>query len=62
MSAQGAKPKPCPDERLQPYYSVKNLMAIEDRPPDELLFSPDLLDMLRTKLTAWLPVNEFLEI
>ncbi|MBQ3356300.1 MAG: DUF2461 domain-containing protein [Oscillospiraceae bacterium] len=57
-----AKPKPCPDERLLPYFTMKNLMAIEDRPPDDILFSADLVDMLRNALTAWLPVLEFLEV
>lgn len=57
-----AKPKPCPDERLVPYYSMKNFMAIRDCPPDDLLFSPALVDELRKALTAWLPVNEFFEI
>lgn len=57
-----ARPKPCPDERLLPYFTMKNFMAIADFPPDDLLFSPALADMLRTSLTAWLPVLEFLEI
>lgn len=56
-----AKPKPCPDERLLPYFSMKNFLAIADLPPDDLLFSPDLAEMLRTSLTAWLPVLEFLD-
>ena len=56
-----ARPKPCPDDRVLPYFSMKNFMAIADLPPDDLLFSPQLADMLRTSLTAWLPVLEFLD-
>lgn len=54
-----ARPKPCPDERLLPYFRLKNMMAIEDRPADELLFSPELAQHLRDALLAWLPLYRF---
>lgn len=54
-----ARPKPCADERLAPYFRLKNMVAIEERPADDLLFSPDLAEHLRQTLSAWLPLYEF---
>lgn len=54
-----ARPKPCPDPRLEPYYSLKNLFAISDHPVDDALFSPDLGRQVRDTLLALLPLNEF---
>ena len=53
------RPKPCKDERLTPYFSLKNLSAIRDCPPDDLLYSPALAGEVRRVLTAWLPMEEF---
>ena len=53
------RPKPCKDERLTPYFSLKNLAAICDCPPDDLLYSPALAGEVRRVLTAWLPMEEF---
>ena len=53
------RPKPCKDERLTPYFSLKNLAAICDCPPDNLLYSPALAGQVRRVLTAWLPMEEF---
>lgn len=56
-----ARPKPCQDERLAPYFALKNFMAIRDCPPDDLLYSRDLVREVRRVLTAWLPVSEFMQ-
>lgn len=55
-----ARPKPCPDARLERFFALKNLLAIRDCPPDELLFSDALVDEVQKTLTAWLPLCEFL--
>lgn len=57
-----AKPKPCADERLSAYFRLKNFSAIKDSPPNELLYSPALLDEVRRVLTAWLPMEEFCRV
>lgn len=54
-----ARPKDCPDARLEPYFSLKNLHAFVDRPVDDLLFSPELGKTVRETLLALLPLNEF---
>lgn len=54
-----ARPKPCEDERLLPYFKLKNLCALRDCPPDDLLFSRDLLEEVRRVFTAWLPLEDF---
>ena len=56
------RPKPCGDERLKKYFGLKNFLALRDAPPDELLFTPALVDELRKVLLAWLPVSEFMQI
>lgn len=53
------RPKPCADERLQSYVSLKNFAALRDCPPDDLLFSPALADEVTRVLTAWQPLEEF---
>ena len=53
------RPKPCPDERLAPYFGLKNFIAIRDCPPDERLYSPGLADEVRRVLLAWRPVCRF---
>lgn len=57
-----ARPKPCKDERLAPYFGLKNFLAIRDCPPDALLFSPALAEEVRKTLLAWLPVYQFFQI
>ena len=57
-----ARPKPCKDERLLPYFGRKNLMAIRECPADELLFSSALAGEVTRTLRAWLPVYEFCKI
>ena len=54
-----ARPKPCKDPRLLPYFSLKNMFALADCPPDELLYSPELAQAVRTALMAWKPVYDF---
>ncbi len=52
-------PSVCPDERLQPYYALRNLYALREAPPDELLFSTALADELVRVFRLWLPVLEY---
>ncbi len=54
-----ARPKPCEEERLLPYFSLKNMLALCDCPPDELLYSPELEQRVRKALLAWKPVYDF---
>lgn len=54
-----ARPKPCKDPRLLPYFSLKNMFALADCPPDELLYSPELAQAVRSTLLAWKPVYDF---
>lgn len=56
-----ARPKHCEDKRLERFFALKNFLALRDAPPDDLLFSPALVDELRKVLLAWLPVSEFLQ-
>lgn len=55
------RPKPCEDPRLERFFGLKHLIAIADRPPDDLLFSEKLLDEVRRVLLAWLPLCEFFQ-
>jgi uncharacterized protein (TIGR02453 family) len=51
--------KESPDPRLVPYYNLKNLQAYVEKPVDELLFSPALVDEVRRTLVALLPLYRF---
>lgn len=53
------RPKPCKNEKVAEFYGMKNLIAIADCPPDELLYSPELAQEIQKALLAWLPVHEF---
>lgn len=53
------RPKMCENEGLLPYFSMKNLLALRDEPPHELLFSPGLTGELRRVFQAWMPVYHF---
>ena len=53
------RPKPCKNEKVAEFYGMKNLIAICDREPDELLFSEKLMPEVQKALLAWLPVHEF---
>ena len=54
-----ARQKACPFPELQPYFNLKNFFALEDLPPDELLYSPDLANRVRKVLQAWKPLYDF---
>ena len=56
-----AHPKPCPNARLERFFRLKNLMAIKDCPPDELLYSEALVGEVRKTMLAWLPLYRFLQ-
>ena len=56
-----ARPKPCPNTRLERFFRLKNLIAIKDCPPDELLYSEALVGEVRKTMLAWLPLYRFLQ-
>ena len=51
--------KPCDDLRLERFFKLKNMLALKDLPPDELLFSRELVAELNRVFEAWLPVYRF---
>ena len=53
------RPKPCDDERLKDFFALKNILALRDAPPDDLLFSSHIADELRKVFRAWMPVYRF---
>ncbi len=53
------RPKPTREPRLAEYFSMKNFMALKDLPPDERLFSRDIVQELRKVFNAWLPFYHF---
>ena len=56
-----ARPKPCPNARLERFFALKNVLALKDCPPDELLYSDQLAaEVLRT-FQAWLPLYRFFQ-
>ncbi|MBP3660613.1 MAG: DUF2461 domain-containing protein [Oscillospiraceae bacterium] len=57
-----ARPKPCEDPRLLPYFRLKNFTAYRELPADEALFSPALAEEVQRVLLAWHPVAEFLTL
>lgn len=54
-----ARPKVCPKEELQPYFSLKNFFAMADWEPDDLLYSPELAETVKKTLLAWKPLYDF---
>ena len=54
-----SRQKACPFPELQPYFNLKNFFALEDLPPDELLYSPDLACRVSKVLQAWKPLYDF---
>lgn len=54
-----ARPKAAPNERLAPYFALKNMTMYRERPIDDLLFSPALAQEVRDTLLSLLPLNEF---
>lgn len=55
-----ARPKPCENPIIAPYFGLKNLIAIRDCLPDDMLFSPALGEEVKKSLLAWLPLWEYL--
>jgi len=51
--------KSCPVEAVAPYYNLKNIMMDVERTPDDLLFSPELADVVVEKLKALYPLYEY---
>ncbi len=54
-----ARPKPCENAALQPYFACKNLLALADCPPDDWLYSAELVQELKRVFHAWKPVYDF---
>lgn len=48
--------KPVPDARLEPYYNLKNIVCLTEKPIDEDLFSPALADTVAGTLEKLLPL------
>lgn len=56
---QYCRKKPCPDERLEPYYNLKNLQMIVRGEPGEEMFSPQLAQTLIRTLKSLYPLYEY---
>ena len=54
-----ARPKACENEKVKKYFGLKNFIALRDCPPDDLLYSPDLIEEVKKTLLPWVPVTEF---
>ena len=53
------RPKPCPDERLRPWWDLKHILAVAEYPVDEDLFTPDLADRVRETLVKLKPLYDW---
>ncbi|MBQ7566836.1 MAG: DUF2461 domain-containing protein [Oscillospiraceae bacterium] len=53
------KKKPCDNKKLEPYVSLRNLYAIGELPPGELMFSPALATTVRDAFRALYPLVEY---
>lgn len=49
----------CPDPSLERFYSLRSMSMDVDRPPDDLLFSPELADRIIETLRALYPLYEY---
>ena len=53
------RPKQTPDERLAPYYSLRNVSMMRECPLGDELYTPRLAGTVRDTLHALLPLYEF---
>ena len=53
------KKRPCPDARLEPYFQLKNVMAIREEPVSEKLFVPELAVTVRQTLESLWPLCRY---
>lgn len=53
------RPKQTPDERLAPYYSLRNVSMMRECPLGDELYMPRLAETVRDTLRALLPLYEF---
>ncbi len=53
------RPKQTPDERLSPYYSLRNVSMMRECPLGDELYTPRLAETVRDTLHALLPLYEF---
>ena len=53
------RPKQTPDERLAPYYSLRNVSMMRECPLGDELYTPRLAETVRDTLRALLPLYEF---
>lgn len=51
--------KPCPDERLEPYYNLKDFMCLTQRPIGPELFRPALADTVAETLKKLMPLYQY---
>ncbi len=51
--------KPCPDARLEPYYNLRNILCLTERPIGPDLFSPALTGTVADTLRKLLPLYQY---
>ena len=51
--------RPCPEERLEPYYQLRNMVAIREEPISDALFSPELAATVRKSLEGLYPLCKY---
>jgi len=51
--------RPCPEERLEPYYQLRNMVAIREEPISDALFSPELAVTVRKSLEGLYPLCKY---
>ena len=51
--------KPCKDRRLEPYFNIKNIFCLTERPIGPELFSPELADTVAKTLQQLMPLYRY---
>lgn len=51
--------KPCPDRRLEPYYNLRSLLCLTERPVGPALFEPALAGTVADTLQKLLPLYQY---
>ncbi len=57
--AQYGRKKPCPDERLAPFYNLKQVLCLTEKPIGPELFSSELAGTVGAALKGLLPFYEY---
>lgn len=53
------KPKPCTDPRLQPYFALKNIFCLTEKPIGPELYGPELAETVRDTLQKLMPLYQY---